>query len=121
MARKVEKSSVDPRLIQMRDIQFRNTTPLSLSLTPVEKLQHDTIHRAWQLHLRKSREARQMELSRQWQRMSLACSDLQVHDLRLFKGAMIKDKKRRFPIDAKLTTDSPSGRGWDYDWKAPET
>lgn len=119
MARKPEKSGIDSRSLQMRDIQFRSATPLKLDLSASEVIQHDTIHRAWQLFLRRRREAREGELERQFHRMSLACSDLAQHDPVLFRGSMVKDKKRKFPVEMRALTETPAKKGWDYAWTAP--
>lgn len=102
----------------MRDILFRNETPARLDLTEEETIRHDTIHRAWQLHLRYQRERRETELERQYNKMKDACSDLEKHDPRLFKAAMLKDKTATFPIEMRSMTDTPPKRGWNHDWTA---
>lgn len=103
----------------MRDILFRNQTPAKLDFTEEEAIRHDTIHRAWQLHLRYQRERREMELERQYNKMKDACTDLETHDPRLFKAAMTKDKSQSgFPIEMRSMTDTPPKNGWNYTWMA---
>lgn len=103
----------------MRDTLFRNQTPAKLNFTEEEAIRHDTIHRAWQLHLRYQRERRELELERQYNKMRDACTDLQGHSPRLFRAAMIKDKSQSgFPIEMRSMTDTPPKNGWDHEWTA---
>ena len=105
-------------VVMMRDILFRNKTPARLNFTEEEEIRHDTIHRAWQLHLRYQRERRERELEKQYNKMREACTDLEQHDIRLFKAAMTKDKNAGFPIEMRSMTDTPPKNGWNHDWKA---
>lgn len=103
----------------MRDVLFRNQTPAKLDFSEEEAIRHDTIHRAWQLHLRYQRERREYELERQYNKMKDACTDLELHDARLFKAAMTKDKSQSgFPIEMRSMTDTPPKNGWNYAWTA---
>lgn len=81
---------------------------------------HDTIHRAWQLHLRKQRIERDLDLERRYNRMRDACADLAEHDPKLFKLAMQRDPAASFPLNARALTETPPTNGWDHDWKRPQ-
>ncbi|ORY79879.1 mitochondrial ribosomal protein L28-domain-containing protein [Protomyces lactucae-debilis] len=104
----------------MRDVLFRNATPAKLQLTEEEAIMHDTIHRAWQLHLRRQRTARDVDLERRYNRMREACADLAEHDPKLFKLAMMRDPKAGFPLNARALTETPPSSGWNHDWKRPQ-
>ncbi|BFZ53943.1 hypothetical protein PYCC9005_000974 [Savitreella phatthalungensis] len=115
-----EKTNVDSRTQQIRDTLFGNKTPLKLEFAnEAERLQHDTIHRAWLLWQRRQRERRTGDLRKAYDRMEAACEDLAQHSPQLFKSAMRKDKKRGFPLEIKAMTETPSTSGWNSAWTAP--
>ncbi|CAI4211954.1 unnamed protein product [Parascedosporium putredinis] len=90
-------------------------------------LRHWTIHRAWLLHQRHVREARQKELMRMQQGMFEACEELRKTSgpgLRpegyLYRVGMEKKGvygPKGIPIEyARLQTDTPAREAWNHNW-----
>jgi large subunit ribosomal protein L40 len=104
---------------------------------------HETIERAWLLHQRHVRKARDAELARKFERMREAMDTLLELDPELYKAAnrmddprvrtqqeqqltkTLKGSERRamegrirglFPRDLRPPTDTPPRDGWKYDW-----
>lgn len=91
-------------------------------------LRHWTIHRAWQLHQRRAREALERERMRMHQGMHNACEELRVTEGPGLKGEgylyrVAMEKKGMYglnavPIEyARLQTETPARVAWDHDWK----
>jgi len=101
---------------------------------------HETIERAWRLHERHVRKARQAELERKYQCMWKAMEVLREIDPSLYaeankqedprarseavaklKGSDRKVAESRirglFPRELRIPTDTPPRDGWNYDWK----
>ncbi|KAK9467733.1 mitochondrial ribosomal protein L28-domain-containing protein [Lipomyces arxii] len=93
--------------------------PRRLFMAFEDLLRHRTIHRAWQLHSRNKRTARRVELEQQYQKMKLACDELEKASPYLFKSALVKESPVRFPLEYKIPTDTPPRRIWDSAWKPP--
>lgn len=112
---------------------------------------HETIERAWKLHERHQRESRLAELSALHNRMKEAVEALKETHGALFHWATVPRDVRRvtkaemealkgtkgpvrraleakieglFPREMRVPTETPSLKGWNYDWtppKAPST
>ncbi|KAG8706398.1 hypothetical protein FRC08_001083 [Ceratobasidium sp. 394] len=107
---------------------------------------HETIERAWQLHLREERERRAGELERKYESMVRAVEVLRgldpvsyaeatrgVDSRRLSEAERerIKEMKRAarkkaesrieglFPREMRIPTDTPRRDGWNHGWTAP--
>jgi large subunit ribosomal protein L40 len=105
---------------------------------------HETIERAWNLHQRRQREKREVELERKFECMRRAMDELEKVDMFLFLGAnkqedprdrseaeaeLLKNMKGTerkalearirglFPRELRIPTDTPPRDGWNYDWK----
>ncbi|KZT55432.1 putative mitochondrial aconitate hydratase [Calocera cornea HHB12733] len=109
---------------------------------------HETITRAWMLHQRELREAREEDLRRKFECMKEALDELERVDDKLYKMAIYKPNVRKlteeereamkgvrghaarraveaknerlFPRELRLPTDTPRRDGWDHDWKAKQ-
>jgi large subunit ribosomal protein L40 len=98
-------------------------TPRPLRFSRNRYLRHWTIHRAWNLYQAQLRQARHLELQRQFQAMQAACEELRTgagDGGRLFRISMSKQGvfSDMFPIEyARLQTEGPSKDGWNYDWR----
>ncbi|KAH9486350.1 54S ribosomal protein L28, mitochondrial [Psilocybe cubensis] len=106
---------------------------------------HETIERAWLLHKRHIRKAREAETARKFECMKRAMDVLHEVDQRLFMEANKKDDPRArlpeeveamknmkvshiralearirglFPRELRIPTDTPSRTGWKYEWQA---
>jgi len=109
------------------------------------KQAHETIERAWLLHQRQLRQAREAEMARKFESMKKAMDVLRKLDLRLYMEANKKDDPRvrtqeetmmlkamkaseiraiesrlrgLFPRELRIPVDTPSRTGWKYEWKA---
>ncbi|KAF9567868.1 hypothetical protein CPC08DRAFT_703044 [Agrocybe pediades] len=109
---------------------------------------HETIERAWLLHKRHIRKAREAEAARKFACMKEAMDVLHDVDLRLYMEANRKDDPRArtreemeamktmktseiralearirglFPRELRIPTDTPSRTGWKYEWKSKKT
>ncbi|KAG8903121.1 hypothetical protein FRB99_003723 [Tulasnella sp. 403] len=107
---------------------------------------HETIHRAWQLHLRQLRESRDEELRVKYESMKHAMDKLKELDKELYDIATVRMDPRAFlPEDAEelkplrgvarkfrlsriqglfpremwIPTDTPRKDGWNYEWTSP--
>ncbi|KKA26300.1 hypothetical protein TD95_001773 [Thielaviopsis punctulata] len=103
--------------------------PPTLRMARNRWLRHWTIHRAWMLHTRNLREARERELMRMQQGMSAACEELRKTvgpgdrgEGYLFRVAMEKANvynNGSVPIEyARFQTETPARVAWDHSWKA---
>ena len=108
------------------------------------KQAHETIERAWSLHLRHTRWKRDAELVRKFECMRKAMEELEKVDSRRYmeankvedprewtgvdleKLSTLRGAEKRalewrirglFPRELRLPTDTPSRNGWDYNWK----
>ncbi|EDN02242.1 predicted protein [Histoplasma mississippiense (nom. inval.)] len=72
------KKVIDKRVTLIRYFLYHPLTPRPLRFSRNRYLRHWTIHRAWQLYCAKKREARQLELERQWNSMRDACEELRT-------------------------------------------
>lgn len=104
---------------------------------------HETIERAWFLHKRHVRRARQAELERKFNCMKQAMETLRELDTRLYTEANVEEDPRQrseleletlktlkggakravdsrirglFPRELRIPTDTPSRNGWNHDW-----
>lgn len=114
--------------------------PRPLRFSRNRYLRHWTIHRAWQLFRHKQKQARELELERQYNAMAAACEELRIgagDGGRLFRKSMMKtgtwstpEKGGGVPIDyARGMMEWVGGPGvgvgesggkpriWDHDWK----
>ncbi|PGH17799.1 hypothetical protein AJ79_00940 [Helicocarpus griseus UAMH5409] len=118
-----QKVLKDKRVTLIRYFLYHPLTPRPLRFSRNRYLRHWTIHRAWQLYCAKKREARELELERQWNSMRDACEELRTgagDGGKLFRISM--NKKGVFtdqiPIEyGRMQTEGPSAEGWNYDWK----
>ncbi|KAL0951796.1 hypothetical protein HGRIS_008463 [Hohenbuehelia grisea] len=105
---------------------------------------HHTIERAWALHRRHQRKAREAELKRKFECMRTAMEELEKLDSRLFmeanksedprgrsqaevelmkklRGSEKKTLEARirglFPRELRIPADTPPKDGWNYEWK----
>lgn len=105
---------------------------------------HETIERAWLLHKRLIRKRRNAELERKFEKMKEAMNTLYEVDLHLYteanksedprfrnegeiallkklKGTESRTMEARirglFPRELKVPSDTPSKKGWNYEWK----
>jgi len=101
--------------------------PAPLRMARSRWLRHWTIHRAWLLHQRKVREARERELMRMQQGMFEACEELRKTsgpgtraEGYLYRVAMEKKGvygPRGIPIEyARLQTETPAREAWNHSW-----
>jgi large subunit ribosomal protein L40 len=108
------------------------------------KQAHETIERAWNLHLRHTRWKRDAELARKFECMRKAMEELEKLDSRLYmeanktedprgwtdvdleKSGELRGAEKKafdwrirglFPREFRLPTDTPSRNGWEYHWK----
>ncbi|KZO89681.1 hypothetical protein CALVIDRAFT_34644 [Calocera viscosa TUFC12733] len=107
---------------------------------------HETITRAWMLHRRQVREAREEDMRRKFECMKQALDELKKVDEKLYRIATYKPSLRKlsyaereamkdvkgvnarraieakneglFPRELRIPTDTPSRQGWNHDWKA---
>ncbi|KAJ9619112.1 hypothetical protein H2204_012759 [Knufia peltigerae] len=94
-AKKGGKERLDRRISLIRFFLYHPTTltPRPLRFSRNRYLRHWTIHRAWQLYRSKVRQARQLELERQYNAMREANEELRVgagDGGRLFRKAQMK-------------------------------
>ncbi|OJD25840.1 hypothetical protein ACJ73_02792 [Blastomyces percursus] len=114
---------IDKRVTLIRYFLYHPLTPRPLRFSRNRYLRHWTIHRAWQLYCAKKREARQLELERQWNSMRDACEELRIgagDGGKLFRISMNKRGvfTDQIPIEyGRMQTEGPSKEGWNYDWK----
>lgn len=102
---------------------------------------HETITRAWALHQRELRTARERSLKIKYAAMQEAMDELEnlgdrrlldmatsrkaqdAEDLSGLKGREKKWKEARveglFPREAWVPTETPSTKGWNYEWTRP--
>jgi len=113
----------DRRITLIRYFLHHPLTPRPLRFSRNRYLRHWTIHRAWNLYQAQLRQARHLELQRQFQAMQAACEELRTgagDGGRLFRISMSKQGvfSDMFPIEyARLQTEGPSKDGWNYDWR----
>jgi len=109
---------------------------------------HETIERAWLLHKRHIRKAREAEAARKFACMKEAMDVLHEVDPRLYMEANRKDDPRArtreemeamktmkvseiramearirglFPRELRIPTDTPSRTGWKYEWNTKKS
>ncbi|KAA1471384.1 hypothetical protein DENSPDRAFT_799284 [Dentipellis sp. KUC8613] len=109
------------------------------------KQAHETIERAWKLHLRHIRHQREADLKRKYECMKRAMDELEKIDPHLYKEAnRVEDPRVRtqaevelaktlrgperkaldarspglFPRELRVPADTPPRDGWNYSWKA---
>lgn len=101
-------------------------------VVPSEEV-HETITRAWALHLRQTRESHAEELDRKYRSMRSAIDLLKETDEGLFEMAtggkkfQNVDQKMRtnarleglVPRELRMPMERPGTDMWDKDWKAP--
>ncbi|GAA5829883.1 hypothetical protein JCM11251_007920 [Rhodosporidiobolus azoricus] len=93
---------------------------------------HETITRAWQLHLRQRRTAHQTALARKYDSMRRAIDLLEETDKELWSKAVEGKKFQNVkqnggnerleglvPRELRVPTERPGAQLWDHDWKAP--
>ncbi|KAK9378137.1 mitochondrial 54S ribosomal protein mL40 [Kockiozyma suomiensis] len=106
------------RLVNMLSLIGRvRKAPYRLKLSYEDLLRHRTIHRAWQLVKRQERESRNTELMTQYQKIQVACDELEKASPELFAQAMDKPKSLRFPPEYRIPTETPPNVSWDSSWK----
>ncbi|GAA5906441.1 hypothetical protein JCM6882_004436 [Rhodosporidiobolus microsporus] len=94
---------------------------------------HETITRAWQLHLRQRRTSHSAELARKYASMRRAIDLLEDTDKGLWSQAVEGKKFQNVrqdgrgnerleglvPRELRVPTERPGAQLWDYEWKAP--
>lgn len=95
---------------------------------------HETISRAWSLHLRHTREAHENELANKYQAMRAALDHLEATDKELFQLAVGGKKFQNvnqsattnarldglMPREMRVPMERPGTNMWDNDWTAPK-
>lgn len=142
----------DPRLAPLKKAfnplsrNYRQNLEVALHRAIPSIEAHETIERAWQLHMRHRRDGHLAELRAMHTRMQEAVEELKEVDDRLFHWATVPRDQRRiikpeaealrgtkgsmrkalearidglFPRELRVPTDTPSVSGWDYEWKQP--
>lgn len=129
---KKKKTTVQPKTedhakIKALKASLFSPPPPPLRMARSRHLRHWTIHRAWLLHQRRLREARERELMRMQQGMSAACEELRKtsgpgtrDEGYLYRVAMEKKGvygPNGIPIEyARLQTETPAREPWNHDW-----
>ncbi|KAK9470363.1 mitochondrial 54S ribosomal protein mL40 [Dipodascopsis tothii] len=109
------------RLVNMLSlVTHTRKQPRLLKYSFEDLLRHRTVHRAWQLFQRKKRQARQVQLEQQYEKMKAACTELEKTDAFLFYEATVRPRTVRFPREMRIPTETPPNKVWDHDWKKPE-
>ncbi|KAI8334362.1 mitochondrial ribosomal protein L28-domain-containing protein [Chlamydoabsidia padenii] len=111
----------DNRIEVIRRVLFESPQrpPTMIPLEGEALEQHNTIERAWKLHVMRERERKQRTLEKQFRSLHQAMTELEKTSDRLFKGAIVKSRHVTYPKQAKIPTETPSAQGWDYSYKAP--
>ncbi|KAI1172784.1 hypothetical protein F4777DRAFT_491469 [Nemania sp. FL0916] len=116
----------EPRIVNLKSSMSR-AVPAPLRFARNRALRHWTIHRAWQLFLRKERERQELELERMWQSMRGACEALRNTsgpgtrgEGALYRIAMLKHGvygHNAVPIEyARPQTETPARKAWNHEW-----
>lgn len=107
---------------------------------------HETIERAWLLHQRHQRQARQAELQRKWDSMHAAMEELRhfdnerYMDINIIEDPRARDRAEQavlknlkgperqfiegrirglFPRELRIPTNTPARTGWNHEWRSP--
>ena len=102
-------------------------------VVPSEEV-HETITRAWALHLRHTREAHESDLAKKYQSMRAALDHLESTDTELFELAVGGKKFQNvdqnkatnarldglMPREMRVPMERPGTNMWDNDWTAPK-
>ncbi|BGP24004.1 mitochondrial ribosomal protein subunit L28 [Rhodotorula toruloides] len=136
--RPIDAMAGDPRTQLIKSALFESDPSEEERLEALLKVipspeAHETIERAWQLHLRHKRETHQAEIHRKYASMRAAMDLLEQTDKELFRKACGKAFTTLEQADAtnarlnglvprewKVPTDLPAGKMWNADWKAPQ-
>jgi large subunit ribosomal protein L40 len=125
---------------------YRQDATLALRRVIKNNEVHETIERAWLLHQRHQRQARQAELQTKWNSMHRAMEELRLFDQDRFDQVnvledprvripeqeaqikLLKGPERQFiagrirglfPREMRIPTSTPSRAGWDHGWRSP--
>ncbi|BFZ60037.1 hypothetical protein YB2330_001059 [Saitoella coloradoensis] len=118
-AKVTAKDPRDPRADIIKRVLESPAEKEQLNLTTQEKIMHNTIHRAWQLHLRQQREKQDKALMSQYNKMREACEQLKQGHPTLYAKAMPKERAKRYPVELRIPTETPGEKPWDYTWTRP--
>ena len=160
VGRKARKGETDPKKEQLKTLlyppnrlrpkdssptgSYRPTARLALRRIITSRTVHETIERAWLLHARHLRKAREAEAERKVGAMKKAMGELERGWPHLAREANRKEVPERwgeeemrlagrlkgfarraldarlpglFPREMRVPTDTPPTGGWDHDWK----
>ncbi|GAA6035795.1 hypothetical protein JCM8097_005707 [Rhodosporidiobolus ruineniae] len=123
--------AIKQTLFESRPSEADRLAALSRAIPSPEA--HETITRAWQLHLRQRRESHSAELARKYTAMRKAIDLLEATDKDLWKMAtegrkfQNVDQSRNgnerlegiVPREYRVPTERPGSQLWDHEWKAP--
>ncbi|EJD45755.1 hypothetical protein AURDEDRAFT_137132 [Auricularia subglabra TFB-10046 SS5] len=125
---------------------YRPDAKLALRRTIQNTEVYETVERAWLLHQRHQRQARQAELQRKWDAMFAAMEELRLWDHERYLDANAVEDPRQhlpeeqallknlkgperqfvegrirglFPREMRIPTSTPSRAGWNHDWRSP--
>ncbi|KAG5519193.1 hypothetical protein PMAC_002281 [Pneumocystis sp. 'macacae'] len=111
----IQKSVSDSYTDLLLRILYESPAQPPIQFSEEELERHEVIHRAWQICERAKREELDRQLEMQYNKMKMACIELERTDKRLFKAAMSK-KKYYFPVEMRTPTDTPPSQIWKYEW-----
>lgn len=117
MASTKRRDMKDAKAQVIHRILFENGPAPRIKFTEQEMLEHETIHRAWQLHQKQKRDRQQRDLERQYHKMNEACDELERLDKKLYQAAMVVPKDTLYPITMRIPTQVPPKVAWNNEWK----
>ncbi|ONH67242.1 hypothetical protein BON22_2935 [Cyberlindnera fabianii] len=102
-------------ITQLSVVSARKKMPRMIKLSKEDLVRHDTIQRAWAQFQKDKRTVREEQLQKQHSSILNALDELQAVAPELYKVANIKEKGKRYPLDARVPVDFPPNTVWHYE------
>lgn len=109
------------RVINMLSVfSARKKQPRRLKLCVEDQLRHNTVQKAWQIHMRNKKQEREETLKIQYEKMKEACDELEKLNTFLAFEATKRERGKRFSPEMRVPTETPSNEIWANDWKSTD-
>lgn len=104
-------------ITQLSVISQRKKAPRLIKLSNEDLIRHDTVQRAWALYQKQKRTLLNEQLEKQYNSIMNTLEDLKSVSPELYEVANQSEKGKRWSLSARVPTDYPANKVWNYDVK----
>lgn len=112
-----QSANVQRLVTQLSVFSARKKQPRRLKLSLEDLLRHNATTRAWALFQKSKRDAHELQLEQQYNKIVEACEELEATDPFLAFEGTRRERGKRFSPELRVPTDTPPTVVWQESWE----